>query len=200
MQPRIRNTFIYIAWTRSKRAELLFWHRSFIHASTRSIVELILTGMRDWLHSLICYFVRFLYSYIAFLYNCIFPPIGSTKKLRFIDSININQSILHFEKREYEIEQILIVIFRRYFWSFSKRINLPWNKSLSPPRSTNLLTRERNKLAIRVFIEAKKKKEEEEEDGGCTLARLTTIGWTKGLDKRVFEFSGRPHRCKGEPG
>ena len=106
----------------------------------------------------------------------------------------LSQSMLYFEK----CEQILIVIFRQT----NININLFWKKSLSPPRGTNLLTRERNKLAIRVFIEAKKKKkkEEEEEDGGCTLARLTTIGWTKGLDKRVFEFSGRPHRCKGEPG
>lgn len=186
MQPRIRNSFIYIAWTRSKRAELLFWHRSFIHASSRSIVELIVTGSTPFADGCVIS-RRFLYpfSYIAlFLHN----RIGFMGKLLY-RFFTLNQSMLYFEK----CEQILI------FRQTNININLLWKKSLSSPRGTNLLTRERNKLAIRVFIEAKKKKKEEE-DGGCTLARLTTIGWTKGLDKRVFEFSGRPHRCKGEPG
>lgn len=122
MQPRIRNSFIYIAWTRSKRAELLFWHRSFIHASSRSIVELIVTGSTPFADGCVIS-RRFLYpfSYIAlFLHN----RIGSMGKL-FYRFFTLNQSMLYFEK----CEQILIVIFRQT----NININLLW-KNLFHPR------------------------------------------------------------------
>lgn len=67
--------------------------------------------------------------------------------------------MLYFEK----CEQILI------FRQTNININLLWKKSLSSPRGTNLLTRERNKLAIRVFIEAKKKKKKRGGGGGRWL-------------------------------